>query len=172
MLVAVHPCGHARPRTGVLQGCRAPGRTCPVPDQPRAHRVPLRAHEADDDTRTIRSTSPPLDVWLRQQLAEAENRRRMNALAERDARREREDRWRRQQQEQDAYQAARQQTLQDQRSRSGNGNWPIVNNRANGSRIRGSEARSRRRGGNKPRSLSTPSWSRTSGHDRTPSPCR
>jgi hypothetical protein len=74
-----------------------------VPKKPPAPRAPAVA------------SSTPLDVWLKQDLAEAQNRRRMNALAERDARREREDRWRLQQQEQNVYQAARQQTIRDQR---------------------------------------------------------
>jgi hypothetical protein len=65
---------------------------------------------------TARS-SPSVDDLLRQQwaMAEARNQRRLNALAEQDARRQRDEEWRREQRELADYQAARNQILHDQR---------------------------------------------------------
>jgi hypothetical protein len=59
---------------------------------------------------------PPLEVWLRQELAAARERRRLNALAEQDTRRERAELFRQEQRNIAAYQAARQQIVQSQRS--------------------------------------------------------
>src|SRR5437764_325570 len=65
---------------------------------------------------TPASSSPP-DVMLRQQwaMAEARNQRRLDALAEQDMKRQRDEGRRREQRELDAYQAARHQILHDQR---------------------------------------------------------
>jgi hypothetical protein len=63
----------------------------------------------------IVAPSTPSDVWLREELAAARERRRLNALAEQDARRQREEQFRQEQRDISAYQAARQQIVQSQR---------------------------------------------------------
>jgi hypothetical protein len=74
-----------------------------VPRMPLAAEVPTAA------------SALPLGVWLRQQELAAEDRRRPDVLADNDLRRQREDQWRREQQELAAYQAARQQIVQGRR---------------------------------------------------------
>jgi hypothetical protein len=63
------------------------------------------------------SPSPSLDDLLRQQwaLAQAANQRRLDALAEQDMRRQRDEQWRREQQEIQAYNDWRWQTQRDRR---------------------------------------------------------
>ena len=65
------------------------------------------------------ASSPPLDFLLRQQwaMAEERNQRRLDTLAEHDMRRQREELFRQEQRNIDAYQAARHQILRDQRLR-------------------------------------------------------
>jgi hypothetical protein len=76
-----------------------------VPKKPQAAKAPPAR------------SSPPLEVLLRQQwaMAEARNQRRLDALAEQDMKRQRDEERRREQRELDAYQAARHQILHDQR---------------------------------------------------------
>jgi hypothetical protein len=76
-----------------------------VPKKPPAAKAPTAA------------PSPSLDVWLRQQwaLAQAENQRRQDALAEQDMKRQRDEERRREQQEVQAYNDWWSQNRRDQR---------------------------------------------------------
>ena len=94
--------------------CPTRGRTRPGPEPPPHHLIPLYVARKPPATQgTAITSSTPLDVWLKQELAEAQNRRRLNALAQRTEGANAKNG--EQQQEQDAYQAAQQQILRDQR---------------------------------------------------------
>ena len=77
------------------------------------HYVPRGAPAASAEAPTAVSSAAQ-DAWLRQQKAEAEEHRR-DLLAYQDLRRQREDQWRRERQELDAYGAARQSIVREGR---------------------------------------------------------
>jgi hypothetical protein len=79
--------------------------------------ITYRFESAKSATGGTNAASPArLDDWLRQVVAEAKDRQRRSALAYADMRREREEQFRQQQREIQAYESARQQFLRDQRA--------------------------------------------------------